>query len=317
MHELAPTAFTQLVGVRLPLQQAAMGGVTTPALAGAVSRAGALGMIAAAGLGPEAVCAQLEEARADAGPEGRVGVSFLMPFIDERAVRAAASRASVVEFFYGAPEAGLVALAHRSGALAAWQVGSVEEAKQAVQTGCDLVIVQGQEAGGHVRGNLGLAELLGRVRTAVDLPLLAAGGIGSGAAVAEALMAGADGVRVGTRFVATFEANSHADYIDALIRGSADDTVITDTFALGWPHAPHRVLRSCIAASSDDPARRSPLPPTRNSAGHAAAAALYAGTSVAHVTRIATAADVIHELIEGAAAACASSSVSNGTIPTT
>src|SRR5438874_8162719 len=83
----------------------------------------------------------------------------------------------------------------------------------------------------------------------VDVPVLAAGGIGTGRAMAAALAAGADGVRVGTRFVAAAEFPGHPVYTDGLVRAAAQDTVYTQRFAIGFPNAPHRVLRSSLEAA--------------------------------------------------------------------
>jgi enoyl-[acyl-carrier protein] reductase II len=98
--------------------------------------------------------------------------------------------------------------------MAFWQVGSRQEAVAAAQAGCDLVVAQGIRAGGHVRGTVGTFPLLEEVLEAVDVPVLAAGGIGTARAMAAALIAGADGVRVGTRFVATPEAGAHPEYVE-------------------------------------------------------------------------------------------------------
>jgi nitronate monooxygenase len=298
---LGPTAFTELVGCRLPLQQAGMGAVSTPALAAAVARAGGLGMIGAAGRRADEVVDQLTLAT-DGGAELRVGVNFLMPFLDRAAFEAAAAGAAVVECFYGGPDPALAAAAHAGGALLAWQVGSRDEAAAAVDAGCDVVVVQGVEAGGHVRGSTPLLELLDVVRPLVDVPIVAAGGIGSGRAIVDALLAGADAVRIGTRLLATHEADVHPRYAEALVQARGEDTVLTDAFSMGWPDAPHRVLRSAAEAAAAEPATRSPLPPTRTFAGPVEAAALYAGTSVTCVRAIAPAADVVGELVAEAAA---------------
>jgi nitronate monooxygenase len=298
-----PTAFTELVGCRLPLQQAGMGGVTTPALAAAVAREGGLGMLAAAGLPPAQALADVRAATEAAGPGARLGVNLLAPFLDVAVIEAVAPTVAVVELFYADPDAAVVDRIHTGGALAAWQVGSVDEARAAADAGCDLVVVQGHEAGGHVRGVRALLPLLAEVRSAVELPLVAAGGIGSGAAMAAALRSGADAVRVGTRFLATDEADVHVDYVEALIHARRDDTVVTEAFSMGWPDAPHRVLRSCIEASEADPSVRSPLPPNRGSTDEVASAALYAGTSVEDVLRVGPAAEVVRELVGDAEAA--------------
>lgn len=91
--------------------------------------------------------------------------------------------------------------------------------------------------------------LLGQVLDAVDVPVLAAGGIGNGRAMAATLAAGASGVRIGTRFVAAEEANAHPTYVDALIRAKPEDTILTEAFSVCWPNAPHRVLRSSLEAA--------------------------------------------------------------------
>jgi nitronate monooxygenase len=305
-----PTAFTDLVGCSLPLQQAGMGGVTSLELAAAVAGAGALGMIALHGEPPERVAAALDEL--SKLTDGVYGINFLMPFVHPSAVEAAASRSRVVEFFYGDPDPRLIELVHGGGALACWQVGSVDEASAAADAGCDLLVAQGNEAGGHVRGTLGLRALLEAVVARSDRPILAAGGVGTAEQVVDLLDAGAAGVRVGTRFVAAIESNAHPDYVDALIHAHGGDTVITELFSVGWPDAPHRVLRSCItAAQSLAPPvaaetiegsnrhqipRYSPETPCRGTRGHVAAMALYAGEGVGAVTKVDAAADIVREL---------------------
>ena len=308
------TAFTRLVGCSVPLQQAGMGGAATPELAAAVSAAGGLGMVSLPMVPAEEVAATV--AALANGTTEPVGINFLIPFLDVAAVEAAAPHCRVVEFFYGDPQAGLVGRVHEAGALADWQVGSADEAKAAVQAGCDFVVAQGTEAGGHIRGTTGLPALLDEVLAAVEVPVLAAGGIGSARAMAAALAAGADGVRVGTRFVATAESGSHPAYMQALVEASAADTVITTAFSAMWPGAPHRVLRSAVTAMEAFPgettgemdlgAARMPIPrgavpsPTRDTTGAIPAMALYAGESVGDVVRVQSAGDVVRELAEGA-----------------
>ena len=291
-----------------------MGGIATPPLALAVAEAGALGMLGAAMVPAPILAEQLD--RLGARTQGAFGVSFLMPFLDRDAVAVASTRARVVEFFYAEPDATLVDIAHARGALACWQVGSVEEAVAATRAGCDFVIAQGTEAGGHVRGRVGLLPLLSAVLDAVGVPVVAAGGLGTARTMAAALAAGADAVRVGTRFVAAVESNAHPDYVAALIDARTADTVLTERFSVMWPDAPHRVLRSAVAAAeacADDVVGemevggvRGPLPrfavpcPTRSTTGTIAAMALYAGESVGALRAITPAADIVHELSDGA-----------------
>lgn len=293
--------FVDLIGCALPVQQAGMGGVTTPDLAAAVASAGGLGMLAAAGRSAESVAADLTRASVlVVGDRGRIGVNFLMPFLDVRALERAAWNAALVECFYGEPADKVVDRIHEGSALAAWQVGSLDEARRAADAGCDLVVVQGREAGGHVRGVEPTVPLVAAVAARLDVPIVAAGGIGSGAAMARAMGAGADAVRVGTRFLAASEADVHPEYLDALIHAGADDTELTEAFSAGWPDAPHRVLRSAVDASTADRMTRSISPPTNAFEGDVASAALYAGTSVADVARRETAAGVVRELVDEA-----------------
>lgn len=309
------TAFTRLVGCQVPIQQAGMGGTAGPELASAVAEAGALGMVGMPMGPPEAIVTALEETARRTS--GAFGINFLMPFTHRDAVAAAAPLVRLVEFFYGDPDPSLVALAHEGGALAGWQVGSVEEARAAAGAGCDLVVAQGAEAGGHVRGRVGLLALLDGVLEAVDVPVLGAGGIGTARGVAAVLAAGAAGARVGTRFVATEEADAHPAYIEALIAAGSEDTLLTTTFSLMWPDAPHRVLRGCVDAVHACPdevvaelelpgGARMPVPrlappsPSRLATGRIEAMAQYAGESVGAVHHLARAGDIVHELAEGA-----------------
>lgn len=286
----------EMFGCRHPLQQAGMGGMATPALAIAVARAGAIGMVSGT-VGASALAAQLDEVD-DVAP---VGVNFLIPFLDRAAVAEAARRSPLVEFFWGPPDPELVGAVHAGGARAAWQVGSLDEARAAERAGCDLVVAQGVEAGGHVRGTLPLMTLLPRVRDTVGVPVVAAGGIGTADQVAATVAAGADAVRVGTRFLAAAESTAHPRYVEALIAADADDTVLTTAFGVGWPDAPHRVLRSCIEAGE----RRGPdqvwTPnwPDARDHGPVESRALYAGRSVTAVRARASAAEIVDELTRG------------------
>jgi nitronate monooxygenase len=302
--------FTDLVGCTLPLQQAGMSGTATPPLAAAVANAGALGMI---GIGRQQIGVierYLDEvATLTTAP---IGATCIAHFVQPDVVELVASRLPIVEFFYEWPDPARVPV----GVVCGWQVGSVDEAKAAVDAGCRYVIAQGMEAGGHVRGHVPLADLLPAVRAAVDVPIVAAGGIGNADAVRAAMALGADAVRVGTRFVATSESYAHPQYIDALVAARADDSVLTEAFGVGWPNAPHRVLQSSIdaaRASPDDvvgetsPRIGSPTPmvrfgvgsPNRDTTGDICAMALYAGRSVGSVDRVMTAAEVVAELAVG------------------
>src|SRR5258708_14470683 len=119
----------------------------------------------------------------------------------------------VVEFFYADPRADVVAAAHGAGAIAGWQVGSLAEAVSAEKAGCDYVVAQGTEAGGHVRGSQGLDELLAQVLSAVRIPVVAAGGIATAERTAAVIRSGADAGPVGTPFFAPPEPGAHPYYV--------------------------------------------------------------------------------------------------------
>jgi nitronate monooxygenase len=288
-----------------------MGVASTPDLVVAVCEAGALGTLGM----PMCPVGDFARMLDDIGRRTRApfGVNFLVPFLDLEAVTVAAAQARVVEFFYGDPDESLVSLVHAEGALALWQVGSADEAKAAAGAGCDIVVAQGTEAGGHVRGQVGLLPLLDSVLSGVEVPVIAAGGIGTARSVRAVIAAGASGARVGTRFLAAHEADVHPEYVDLLLQAGEEDTVLTQSFCVGWPDAPHRVLRSCVQAAEEleeDLAgetqlpggarvavpRFAPLPPSRLTSGHVRAMALYAGQSVRQVRGRCPAADIVLEL---------------------
>ena len=278
-HESA--RFTELVGCRYPVQLAAMGGaVGGPALAAAVQESGGLGMVS---WGEDI-------------PDG-CGVNVLAPFMPPaEKISEVARRARLVEFFYGEPDPELVALVRTSGALTGWQVGSALEAAAAAAAGCDYVVAQGVEAGGHVRGSSPLDAVLRDVLQRVEVPVVAAGGIATGERVAQLLAMGADGVRVGTRFLTCPESNAHEDYVANLLAARSEDTRLTEWFGDGWPGAPHRVLRDALEHAQASGCRN-PGPPTRAEAGPVADRAQYAGTGVGDVHTAQPAAAVVADLV--------------------
>lgn len=306
------SALTELVGCRVPVQQAPMGSVSTPDLAVAVADAGGIGTLSAFGLSVEQVAGRVSGAASRTG--GVLAVNFLSDRIDPDAVVAAAERVRIVDFYWTDPRADLVALVHDTGALACWQVGSVEEARAAVDAGCDLLAVQGLEAGGHVRGHTALLPLLAAVLDEVDVPVLAAGGISHPRSVAAVQAAGAAGVRVGTSFIATDESGAHPAYKQALVDAEAGSTQVTDAFAdcplcATSPRA--RVLRSAIEAAGAAEAvvgaavlggrpfevpRGHGMPPDATATGQVHAMALYAGEGIGLVRAVVPAAQVVAEL---------------------
>ena len=205
------------------------GGLSRHELAAAVSEAGGLGTIAVNGA--EAIERELARARKLTGRP--LAVNLLLPFT-RRSWFEAAATADIVVTFWGRPQ-------RRVPGPWIHQCGSVSEALAAHAAGADAVIVQGVEAGGHVRGTAPGLELLAQVRAALprDYPLFLAGGIAERADVQRALEAGASAAVAGTRFLLSEESRAHPEYRQRLL--AADETILTELFGTGWP-APHRVI---------------------------------------------------------------------------
>ena len=205
------------------------GGVAGHELAAAVSEAGGLGTIGT--LPPAALRGELEQTRSRTGKP--VALNVLLPFA-RPAHWQVAQDADLVVTFWGPP------VRRTSGA---WvhQCGSVAEALAARNAGADGVIVQGVEAGGHVRGKTAALELLARTRAELPAgyPVWLAGGIADAADVRDALDAGAEAAVLGTRFLLTEESGAHPEYKRRALDGGP--TLLTRLFGAGWPAA-HRVL---------------------------------------------------------------------------
>jgi nitronate monooxygenase len=205
------------------------GGLSRHELAAAVSEAGGLGTIAVNGAAP--IRQELRAARALTGKP--IAVNMLLPFA-HREWFAAAAEADAVVTFWGRPR-------RRTPGVWIHQCGSVAEARSAHAAGADAAIVQGVEAGGHVRGTTPSLQLLEQVRDALPAgyPLLLAGGIAERGDVERALEAGASAAVAGTRFLLSEESRAHPGYRQRLL--AARDTILTELFGASWP-APHRVV---------------------------------------------------------------------------
>jgi nitronate monooxygenase len=323
---MQPTAFTRLFDLQYPLMQTPMGGVSTPELVAAVSNAGGMGMLAAAGLPPAGIRAQIMRVRA-LTPKA-FGVNLLLPLIQPGQVEAClAERVPLLSLFWG-DAAPYVAAAHAAGVKVMLQVGSAAEAGAARAAGVDLVAAQGVEAGGHVRGTVSTFVLVPAVIDAVrPLPVLAAGGIADGRGLAAALALGAAGAALGTRFLASVEAGAHPDYKRRLLAAGGADTFHSCLFDVGWPAAPHRVLRNSVVeaweAAGCPPSGQRPgeneligtvrygelsfpvpryasFPASAGFAGDVEQAALYAGQSCELVHALQPAAEIVAEVVREA-----------------
>lgn len=237
------TGITELLGVRYPIMQAGMGVAAGGRLAAAVSNAGGVGCIGASRMTPEEL--DREIAFVQAATPAPFGVDFLFPDLGERTAspEEGAShavdptlRAEMLEVTYRRRvplivyamklPAGAAAEAHEHGITVMTLVGTARHAVRAQQLGADAVIATGTEAGGHT-GAVALSVLVPAVAREVGIPVVAAGGIATGAGVAAALALGADGVWVGTRFLATRESSVHDDVRKEAVARTEDQTVIS------------------------------------------------------------------------------------------
>jgi len=240
------TRITELFGIEFPILSAGMGGVALAELAAAVSNAGGIGTIALAGFTPEAI--QNEIAAARKLTDRPLLVNLLVPFLRPGIVETVLEEPiQGITFFWGDP-AEYIPIVKKSALKVIWQCGSVKEARAAREAGADAIMVQGFEAGGHVRGTVTSLALIPSVRDAVggEIPIIAAGGFADGRGLAAALALGADAAVFGTRFLASNEAAADPRYQQRIIAAEAEETVHTELYDIGWPNAPHRVLRTKV-----------------------------------------------------------------------
>jgi len=314
------TPLCDLVGIEAPIVLAPMGGAVTPALAGAVSNAGALGILPLTWTSPEEIAAAVEETRLQT--ERPFGANLGLAWDQrERLAAALAAGVRIVSFFWG-DASEVIGEARDGGAIVFVTVGTAEEARAAAAAGADAVVAQGWEAGGHVWGTVSTLALVPRVVDAVaPVPVVAAGGIADGRGLAAVLALGAAGAWVGTRFLAAPEAAIHPDYRRRILAAGEADTFYGTLFDRGWPDAPHRTLRNSTVdaweragrpasgsrpGEREEPASRadgSPInryassTPTDSMTGDVEPLPHWAGQGVGLVTKEEAAADIVHSLV--------------------
>jgi NAD(P)H-dependent flavin oxidoreductase YrpB (nitropropane dioxygenase family) len=245
------TRVTELLGVEHPVILGGMGsGATVPGLVAAVSDAGGLGILGCTGYGPERIAAAAADIRsATERPFGLNLLLFSSPPEDVAAV--AAQAPPVFATAWPWPEQDLSDVferAHGAGCTVMHQVSGVDEAKKAVEAGADVIVAQGTEGGGHV-GLMSTFVLVPMVARAVQpVPVVAAGGIATGAQVAAVLTLGAEAALLGTRFLATEESPWPPAFKRAIVESDGHDTELTEipdiARARVWPGAFDRAQRN-------------------------------------------------------------------------
>ncbi|UDY36942.1 NAD(P)H-dependent flavin oxidoreductase [Dermatobacter hominis] len=243
------TRLTEMLGIEHPVMLAGMGGVSYAPLAAAVSEAGGLGTLGASTMGADQMVEQI--AAVAAATDKPFGVDLLTAAPQDMGakVRAIADGGGSV-FVAGLGVPGeVIDLCHDLGIVVASMCGKVAHALRAVDAGCDLVVAQGTEAGGHT-GQIATMALVPQVVDAVGdrAPVVAAGGIFDGRGLAAALALGAVGVWVGTRFIATPEAQAVAGYKERILASAEDGTLITKAYT----GKTCRVLRTAYAREFEE-----------------------------------------------------------------
>ena len=313
------THVCELLGIEQPIVQAPMSEV--PELAAAVSNAGALGMVALTWTDDSGGLV-----RQTAGlTERPFGGNFILTSDQHRRVdEALEAGLRIVSFMWGDP-GGYVEGVHDAGGLVLHTVGSAEEARRAVAAGVDVVVAQGWEAGGHVWSTIATLPLVPAVVDAVTpVPVFVAGGIGDARGVRAVLTLGAQAAWLGTRFLMAEEMPIHDLYRRLLIAAAETDAQwYPNLYEVGWPDAPHRVLRNSTAerweaagrpplgrrpgmgdviahfASGEAIVRYSTAAPLVGTIGEIEALSLWAGQSVALAKKLQPAAEIVAELTSG------------------
>jgi NAD(P)H-dependent flavin oxidoreductase YrpB (nitropropane dioxygenase family) len=244
------TRICDLLGIEHPVVLGGMGTGTNATLVAAVSEGGGLGILGATGLAPDRLRAEVEEIRRLSDrPFGLNHLVFTMA--EDRFVASLDLRPKVISTAWAFGDQDLKEIFDRAqavGSLVMHMVSEVEEAERAAAAGADIIVAQGTEGGGHVgwMGTMPLVPMV--VRAVAPIPVLAAGGVADGAGLAAALALGAEGVLLGTRFLATPEAPVPDGYKWAIMDSNGHDTVLTEIpdVASGrvWPGAMSRVTRN-------------------------------------------------------------------------
>ena len=220
-------AITKLLGIKYPVFQGAMAQIARYQLASAVSNAGGLGIIASGGMSPEQLREEIVNCKKHTDKPFAVNLMLMMHNIDEIIEVVIEEGVGIVTTGAGTPRKYMPKL-KEAGIKVIPVIPSVKAAKKMEELGCDAVVVEGMEAGGHVGESTTMA-LLPQVTSAVNIPVIAAGGIADGRGVAAAYCLGASGVQMGTVFLATEECPVSENYKNAIIEAVDTSTTLTGT----------------------------------------------------------------------------------------
>lgn len=299
---------TSLLNIKYPVMQGAMAWVSEHRLAAAVSNGGGLGIIASGSADADFVRGQIRQARALTDKPFGVNIMLMSPFADDVAQACIDERVSMVTTGAGNPGKYMEAL-KAAGVIVIPVVASAALAKRMERSGADAVVAEGSEAGGHI-GEITTMNLIPQVADAVEIPVIAAGGIADGRGAAAAFILGAKGVQVGTRFVCSEEAVVAQAYKERIIAAADTDTVVTGR-STGHPVRVlrNKLTREILAKEKEDISLEEfeeIMSGTLRKAvveGDVDFGSLMAGQSAGLVKRIQPAAEIIEDIMKGMQAA--------------
>ena len=219
------TAITELLNIEAPVIQGGMAWVAENCLAAAVSEAGGLGIIGAASAPADWVREQIRLVKEKTDKPFGVNIMLMSPYAEDVARVVAEEKVSVVTTGAGSPEK-YMKMWKEAGIKVIPVVASVALAKRMERCGADALVAEGTEAGGHIGENTTMV-LVPQIADAVSIPVIAAGGIADGRGMAAAFMLGAQGVQIGTRFVASQEAQVHENYKNYIVKAKDIDSRVT------------------------------------------------------------------------------------------
>lgn len=228
----------EILNIEFPIIQGGMANIANGTFAAAVSNAGGLGIVASGGMNPEKFRQEIRLCRSLTDKPFGVNIMLMQPEVDQLAKIAAEEQVALITTGAGNP-AKYIEKWKNSGALVAPVIPAVALAQRVVQYGADMVIAEGTESGGHV-GEMTTLALVPQVVDAVNVPVVAAGGIGDGRGLACAFVLGAVGVQMGTILLSSIECPIHENYKNALIKAKDSDTVVTGRIG----GAPVRILKN-------------------------------------------------------------------------
>ncbi|HIC93296.1 MAG TPA: enoyl-[acyl-carrier-protein] reductase FabK [Anaerolineae bacterium] len=226
------TPLCDLVGIEHPIVQGGMAWVATAELASAVSEAGGLGIIGAGNAPPEYVRDQIRQTKGRTDKPFGVNIPLFSPYVDEVVKICIEEGVAVVTTGAGNP-ASIIPPLKEAGVLVIPVVASVALAKRLERMGADALVAEGMESGGHI-GDVATMPLVPQVVDAVDIPVIAAGGIADGRGLVAALALGAAGIQMGTRFICTTECIAHPNYKKKIVKAH-DRATMTTGHSLGHP----------------------------------------------------------------------------------